>query len=65
MGHDLGLCTVLMLWFQDTENEVSKQYVAALENALDHGVSAVIRRDEGYQVVYLISPRLSSYTSPR
>lgn len=26
---------------QDTESEVSKTYVAALENVLDHGVSGI------------------------
>ena len=31
------------MWSQDTESEVSKQYVAALENVLDHGVSAGVR----------------------
>jgi hypothetical protein len=29
-----------MTCLQDTESEVSKKYVAALENVLDHGVSA-------------------------
>ena len=32
-----------MMHWQDTESDVSKQYVAALENVLDHGVSAVVR----------------------
>lgn len=49
---------------QDTESEVSKTYVAALENVLDHGVSEVVQgRWSGY--VLITTPRSSSYMSPR
>jgi len=41
---------VLIICLQDTESEVSKKYVASLENVLEHGVSAVVF-DGGGQMV--------------